>query len=375
MSEPAFMIGAVRRFLNPREAAPDPRGIDWKALIELGQAHAVTPMLHATLGGNRIPAMQSAMEGAVRRSMAQIAELTRVNRLFAQRGIPAIALKGPVLSQYLYGDPASRASGDIDFLARPEHVAPIHDVLVAEGFRLHSAIPWNGRSAFLRSRENQLSFVSPSGMTVDIHWRLLPAYFASAFDQLDPWTAVRTETIAGREVQSLAPPVMLLFLCSHGAKHMFERLGWLCDIARFLIVTPDLDWPAVIEPARRAHALRQLLLGVRLAVDLLGAPPPPSLPEDPVLESLAARVHARLLAGARPPAPALESTGFCLRMLERPNQRLRLLHGLYLSPSAAEYKVLRLPPALYFLYYPFRPVRLLWKHASFDRRHRAPETN
>ena len=81
-----------------------------------------------------------------------------------------------------------------------------------------------------------------------------------------------------------------------------------------------------------------------------------------MVESLARAVRNRLLAGAMPPAPAFESTRFCLRLLEHPGQRLRCLSGQYLTPSEAEYRVMRLPPWLYFLYYPLRPIRLFWKH-------------
>ena len=120
---------------------------------------------------------------------------------------------------------------------------------------------------------------------------------------------------------------------------------------------------AVVAQARRACALRQVSLGVRLAADLLGAPSPGELPSDSVAESLAGIVRYRLLAGATPPAPAAESTRFCLQLLENPGQRLRYLCGLYITPSEAEYRALHLPPWLHFLYYPYRPVRLFWKHA------------
>ncbi len=125
--------------------------------------------------------------------------------------------------------------------------------------------------------------------------------------------------LAGRQVLTLAPEHLLLLICSHSAKHGFERLGWICDIARFLIVSENLVWPAAVAQARRTRTLRQFSTGIRLAVDLLRAPVPEVLPED----------H---------------------------------LTGHYLTPSEAEYKVLHLPPSMYFLYYPFRPARLLTKH-------------
>ena len=253
-------------------------------------------------------------------------------------------------------------SGDIDLLAKRKDVARIHDVLIAQGYRLTSTLHWNSASACLRSRENEISFESPSGVSIDVHWRLLPRYFAGAFDELDGWESLRTVALAGRRVHTLAPEPLLLFLCSHGAKHMFERLGWICDVARFLIVTPDLDWTATLAPARRTRALRQLFLGLRLAADLLGVASPSGLPEDPEVEPLVGAVRERLLAGATPPAPAPQSTRFCLQLLETPGHRVRYLTGQYLTPSEAEYRVLQLPPWLFPLYYPLRPLRLFAKH-------------
>ena len=324
-------------------------------------------LLSAALRDQSIPeavqqTLRCALEESVRRSLAQTGELARVAGLFEERGIPMVALKGPLLSHYLYGDLGARTSGDIDLLAKRKDVARIHDVLISQGYRLTSTLHWNSASACLRSRESEVSFESPSEVSIDVHWRLLPRYFASAFDEMDGWESLRTLTLAGRRVHTLAPEPLLLFLCSHGAKHMFERLGWICDVARFLIVTRELDWAATVAAARRTRALRQLSLGVRLAVDLRGAPASAELLPDPAVEPLARAVWNRLLAGATPPVPALESTRLYLRLLETPGHKLRFLSGLYFTPSEAEYRALKFPPRLFSLYYPFRPIRLLWKH-------------
>jgi hypothetical protein len=363
--EAAYMLAAVRRFLNPAAPLPDPTGIDWERLVQRGWDHAVIPMLQAVLDVEGVPrdareALRSAMRHSVRRSLTLSAELARLGGLFAQLEIPAIALKGPALSRYLYGDPASRSSADLDFLVKPEHLARIHDALRARDYRLLQAVPWDKHGALMRSRESQLPFMNESELVVDIHWRMFKSYFANALDTMDPWTALRSETVAGRSIQTLAPEANLLYLCSHAAKHEFSRLGWLCDIARFLAVTPDLDWPGAIGHAHRAGALRQLLLSVRLAGGLLDAPTP-TMPQDRAVDALAAAIQRRLLSGADPAVPAMELIRFSMRLLERPGHRIRFLAGS-IAPSAAEYGALRLPRPLHFLYYPFRPFRLLWKY-------------
>ncbi len=365
--EPQFLLAAVRHFLGSEAALPDTAGIDWPVLLQLSDAHAVTPMLYSALRETPIPQsfaehLRSRFENSVRQSLAQSGELARLAELFEKHRISFVALKGPMLSQYLYGMLGTRSSGDIDVLVRPEDIPRIRNLLVSEGYCLTSTPHWDSDSACLRSRDEEIHFDSPRNVSIDLHWRLMPRYSASVFDCLTGWESLRTLPLAGREIQTLAPEPLLLFLCAHGAKHMFERLGWICDIARFLQVTPDLDWAGIRAQSRRARALRQLSLGVHLAAGLLGAPAP-ELEHDLQVERLAKTVEDRLLAGATPPAEAAESTRYSLRLLETSSQRLRYLAGLYVTPSEAEYRALRLPPSLFFLYYPFRPIRLLWKHA------------
>jgi hypothetical protein len=65
---------------------------------------------------------------------------------------------------------------------------------------------------------------------------------------------------------------------------------------------------------------------------------------------------------AAPPISESELIPFCLRLFESPRNRARYLLG-HLAPSRAEYQVLPLPPSLYFLYYIFRPLRLITRYA------------
>jgi len=147
-------------------------------------------------------------------------------------------------------------------------------------------------------------------------------------------------------------------LCAHAAKHAYARLAWICDIARCLIALPDLSWSTVLSAAARAGTTRQLLVGLRVAENLLEAPIPPTLPQDGAVEPLVQLVRARILAGRSIRTPELELIPFCLRTFESRRHRVRYLLG-HLAPSWAEYRALTLPPSLYWFYYLFRPLRLM----------------
>ena len=367
MAEAEFLVAALRHFLDPKSTLPDTGKIRWNVLFDLASAHAVMPMLYAALREVPLPddigaELRTRFQSSVQWSLAQSAELARLTALLEESEITSIALKGPLLSRYLYGELGARSSGDIDLLVKPGDLLRIRDLLLSRGYRVANTLHWNSDSAYLRSRENEISFGSPSGVSIDVHWRILPRYFASPFDGLDVWSEPKTTRLAGRRVLTLGPEHLLLLISSHSAKHGFERLGWICDIARFLIVSGNLVWPAAVAQARRTRTLRQFFTGIRLAADLLRAPVPEALTEDPAAMHLADLVKERFLSGVTEPLRAGELTRFCLGLLETRQHRLRYLTGHYLTPSEAEYKVLRLPPSMYFLYYPFRPARLLTKH-------------
>lgn len=363
-----FLVAAVRRFLHPEDPPPNPAGLDWTELTRLAATHGVGPALRQGLDGVVVPhdicaRLHDAFERNSRWSLKLAAELIRLASAFEKGGVPFVPLKGPLLSQRLHGNLALRSSTDLDLMVHPRDVLRARDILIARGYRIHTALHWPCDSACLRSREYEISLVGDSdSLSIDLHWRPLPRYFASPFDQIDVWKSLVVTRFAGRAMPDLTNEHLVSLLCSHGAKHAFRRLGWICDIAASLNALPDLAWSELLSVAARCGATRQLLVGLRLAADLLGARLPLGLPDDPSVEALTRSVKKRLADNASTARPASADIAFCLRIMEKERHRLRYLFGNLLIPSRAEYETLQLPPSLYFLYYPFRPLRLAAKH-------------
>jgi hypothetical protein len=126
-----------------------------------------------------------------------------------------------------------------------------------------------------------------------------------------------------------------------------------------------MDWSEIFEQTRRTSTTRIVLLGLLLANNLLGVEIPSAaaafVDADPQARVLAAEVIQRLQAGR--PASQVATVLFCLRVLERNSYRARLILGMFVQPTEAEYRVVQMPPALYWLYYLFRPLRLATKYA------------
>jgi hypothetical protein len=359
-----FLVAALRRFFHPEDPPPDPSGLDWSELMRLSSAHAVTPLLYRALLSAPIPqhaaeSLRSRFEANAQWNLALSAELRSLTESFEEHAIAFVPLKGPLLSQQLYGDLSMRRSSDLDLLVHRRDVLRVRDVLSAKGYRVGTPLHWPCDSAYLRSRGAEISMVDESRLlSVDLHWRILPQYFASAFDYEDVWQSLESTAFWGRTIPVLRPELLLLLLCAHGAKHAFGRIGWICDIASCLVAFPNLRWPEVLAASARAGTMRELLLGSKLAEDLLGIRLPPTLPRDPEVDKLVSSVRIRVMAAAPTRVPESELIPFCLRLFESNRHRLRYLLG-HFAPSFADYQALQLPPALYFFYYVLRPVRLL----------------
>lgn len=66
-------------------------------------------------------------------------------------------------------------------------------------------------------------------------------------------------------------------LSVHGAKHFWERLNWLLDVAELTAGQP-VDWHLTIRIAAKLKSTRLLLLGLYLAHELMDAPLPQIVP-------------------------------------------------------------------------------------------------
>jgi hypothetical protein len=205
-------------------------------------------------------------------------------------------------------------------------------------------------------------------LSVEIHWDIAPRDFSFRIDMERVWTAVRPIPVDGMTVLAPRPEDLLLMLAVHGSKHLWERIGWLADVAELVRIHPGLDWPAVRDRARERGGERMLLLALRLAGDLLAAPLPAWISDaarsDPAVAALARRIVDCLARGDVPPERSGQALRFHLRMRERLRDRISRVFRLAATPTFEDWTWVRLPPRLLRLHYVLRPIRLAAKHGG-----------
>lgn len=300
-------------------------------------------------------------------------ELLRLLGRLEDHDVPALPFKGPVLSSRVYGDVSLRMFGDLDIFVPRDHLPTAKRLLTEEGYRLSPSM--SPREEARRLKVEKSYNLVRDDVIVELHWRFLHPMHGFSLDPEAVWARTHSTEIKERDVRTLAPEDLVLYLCAHGGKHFWSRLSWICDVAEVLRTCSDtLHWPTVLKRAKNHHAERMLLLGLTLAHTYLHAPLPDSVAQaaerNEAVQQLTDQVRKRVFqpssdtpsgvyADAR---QELKNARFHLLMRERLRDRLpyyRHLLKLAITPNEKDEALLSLPDGLSWLYYLMRPIRLL----------------
>jgi hypothetical protein len=285
-------------------------------------------------------------------------EVLKLSQLFEEHGIAAVPFKGPVLAASAYGSLALREFCDLDILVHKRDCLRAGRVLLSQGYE---QVDGTGDAD-----KYSHTFVSDNGVAVDLHWGIAERYFCFTLNPERLWARLVASCLAGTTIRTFSPEDTLLMLCMHGAKHRWDRLAWICDIAELTRTHQRMDWAQLITYSAELGSQRMLFLGVLLATDLLGAQLPDHvyrrIRSDPAVTLLAANVREWILQGADSGARVVERESFYLTMRERGRDRaqyfLRLLPRLMI-PNAQDRELLPLPRTLSLFYWLLRPIRLV----------------
>ncbi len=347
--------------------------LNWSLLLEQARSHRLLPLLHwhwkRSLRLDFPAEIAQQLDGRFRanvaRSLLLVRDLSDIVELLGRHGIPVVPFKGPALAESLYGNAALRESVDLDILVRSRDVPEAIRTLVSAGYVDGKQLTPAQQNAFLAT-QYEYPFLSPSGILVELQWRIVPRYFSLALSEEQYWSRIQPVTVCGRKMNSLSCEDLLLLLCFHGGKHGWEKLIWLADVAELVVSHPHLDWEYVLDQARRAGGLRMLLLGVVLANRLLGTTIPQDLEQplarDPTVARIADGMGRDLVRGELP--TYLKSQLYLLRVRERWQDRLRYVFRFTCTATPMEWEMVDLPPSLSVLYRFLRVLRGLGKAMS-----------
>lgn len=318
-------------------------------------------------------------------------EVLTVYGWLSEAGIRAVPFKGPVMAEQLYGDVAVRPCSDIDF------ILPVKDdlvraklVLESKGFRSIRTMTAAEDKVWRRAGWGYDMSSPGSEFTVDIAAGATPDYLPYALGADRFWDETREAQFNGSTMRVMTPELLLIFLCWHGTKHLWEKLVWVVDVHALITKEPGLDWGKVESLARESRTRRMVETGLEVVRRVLGEEVGNA--EDGTRKAEKSSVQIR--AGGRVVRTGIDKAGvgakatddrvnsavtlclerlsdrkiswfseqlFFLRMHETPGERLRTVLRTMFRPTISDCQAIRLPPWLFGLYYVLRPMRLLGK--------------
>jgi Uncharacterised nucleotidyltransferase len=361
---------------NEAQLAQSLPGANWPCLLLLAEEHGVLGQLAACLNNNS-PALAplEVKQLLLERRRAQnlltlrlTGELFRLLETFGKAGISALVIKGPVLAAQAYADPSVRTYGDLDLLVRQRDIRHATQLMIASGYQ--AAIHLSAIDA--GKIPGQYLFSKPdSGLLVELHNDFTLRYFPRPLPLEDLFARQIPVRLDTHQVPAPCVEHHLMLICVHGAKHFWERLSWIADVAGLVARQTGINWERAASTAKEMGAEHLLHTGLLLAADVLHANLPEAVSsrvrEDTVAAKLAARALRWLPAAGYAPTSLFQRAAFRLRMrgnfLAAPAYLLRLS----LSPTEEDWQADGQLGHNRFMDVVRRPFRLARKYGRIGR--------
>lgn len=265
------------------------------SLFRLAEEHGVIAHLANALSAIPAPPLPRALIDSLRSrhrsqllfTLSMTAELFRILELFRQSGIDSIVVKGPVLSLRAYGDPAARQYVDLDLLVRHLNIRRAAEILLAAGYE--SKVPTEA-IAEGRIPGEYLFRRTGTKIVFELHTERTFRYFPRPLPIHEYFQRQTTLPLDGHPVPALSAEDEFVLISIHGAKHFWERLMWISDIAAMVHNHPEMNWLEIRKYATKVGAERMIRVALLLAEKLLGVPVPSEYCEEVAEDSTCASV-------------------------------------------------------------------------------------
>jgi hypothetical protein len=343
---------------------------DWAVLLQQAQQHRVVPLLDEhvkDLDNGLVPPGVRDKLRDLRRTQTLVSlplagELFRVLERFAKAGIEALVTKGPALAVRCYGDPDMRQYGDLDLVVREADIRRATQAMLDLGYQ--PRIPLTAIDA--KKMTGEYAFRKPgTNVLVEFHTERTFRYHPRRLQIEKLFQRRALITIDARNVPVLSLEDELVLICVHGAKHFWERLMWIADVAA-LVSRQPINWERTTAIASEVGAQRILRLGLRLASDMLSAGLPVHITEDVTSDAtvvkLANQIENRLSSGQPCEMGLMQRAVFRMKMRGGLLQGAVYLLRLSLSPTEEDWTPGKEGSHPALLDAISRPVRLAKKH-------------
>ena len=353
-------------------------GIDWKLFYRQVNKHRVFPVVYKNMRtfcsgqieNSVMTFLKNKSNQNIGHSLKLSSELVRIVGILNEQEIPVLTLKGPLLSLALYGDMNIRVSNDLDLMINLSDLQRTDRLLIEAGYRRvrpSEILTGKQRDIFLKNNHHY-AYSNDLNVHIELHWKFDFIGFNTAFSKT--WEDRRTLLVNRTQFNLMSAEEEFLYYVFHGAKHGWNRLRWLSDVAE-MIGSNNYNWDIIIKRAGQLKMLHMLAQAMVLCRDLMDTAVPGVLSH--VVDD---NLRGRKLAFMAIPiildtieshqGRNLKKYSFFLMKGFSPKMKYVMMH---FDPLQEDIQSVKVSDKVFFVYYLVRPFnwfkrRFLKKHIS-----------
>jgi len=345
------------------------------SFIQLINRHAVAPLAYQKLksitgvSDHLLHTINQRVQRNQLISLSAMSMIVRLQKKMDSDQIKGIFLKGIPLAAMYYGDIALRESMDIDLWVEQKGFGIISNYLTSLGYHSNLELSKLNKKQirYKFKTDHHLLFVSDDPAlppVIELHWKIKDRFGLFTYDPEKDVDLTIAYEIAGATISVFNHIDNLLYLCTHGCEHAWYRLKWLFDIPQ-LMSAVNYDWDEVQKRAKELNCEDQLKLTFLLLNKLLGYEIPIPLQSNEINSNMKSQLsyieHCINYKGQYCDTNMEKWMNFNYFLSINKKGIFNLALLLRYLTSENDWKLLRLPEKLFFLYFPLRPFLLIFR--------------
>lgn len=359
--------------------------IDWEAFIYLTIRHNVLPIVYKRLKDNYSPFLTNSLLQKMKaffisnaaRNLIFTITLQDILDILKKEGIKCIPLKGPVISEQLYGDINFRVFSDLDILVPEDKAFSAFELLISKKFSPELNLNADQFAAYMKTEDHIILSAHKPGINVELHWELSARYLSNKFTYKQIKEHTRSIDFYKKRTIGFSNEDLLVYLCVHGSKHIWETFEMLFQIA--CLLKGDLNWERILLLSKSINCRKKLMLGLSLSTKFFNSFLPDHihsmLKKEKNIVQLTSYVEKILTTPHGKIVWEISKSKFAnyqFQTFDRFQDKIRYLFFIVFVPTNNDWAVSTLPADLSFIYYIIRPFRLAKNFANhFLQKNRA----
>jgi hypothetical protein len=172
--------------------------------------------------------------------------------------------------------------------------------------------------------------------------------------------------INGKRINTLDYDSLLIYLCVHGSKHLWERIEWIVDLDK-LIRKGTFDWNLMINISKELKVYNMFLLGIYLTDELFNTEIPLSVKNEyktnhkvnKLKIKILKLIDSQIMQQEKEEKIMILKFRIIMQMFDSKIESFKYILSVIFKPTHYDVYFINISKPFSFLYYLVRPIRFI----------------